>query len=46
MQIRDLKDMYVAELQETRSVEAQLLDALPKMIAAAKTEDLKRALEG
>lgn len=45
MNIKDLKDLYVAELQEARSVEAQLTEALPTMIEAASAGDLKRALE-
>src|SRR6056297_352001 len=45
MNIKDLKDLYVAELQEARSVEAQLTEALPTMIEAASAGDLKQALE-
>jgi ferritin-like metal-binding protein YciE len=45
MHIETLKDLYLAELQEARSVEAQLSEALPKMIDAANAEDLKNALE-
>lgn len=45
MNIETLKDLYIAELQEARSVEAQLSEALPKMMDAASAGDLKRALE-
>lgn len=45
MNIDTLKDLYMAELQEARSIEAQLTDALPKMIEAAAARDLKQALE-
>ena len=45
METRHLKDLYVAELQEARSVEAQLSEALPKMIESANAGDLKQALE-
>lgn len=45
MNINDLKGLYIAELQEARSVEAQLSEALPKMIAAASSADLKEALD-
>jgi len=45
MNVQTLKDLYMAELQEARSVEAQLSEALPKMIAAASAGELKQALE-
>jgi ferritin-like metal-binding protein YciE len=45
MNIETLKDLYIAELQEARSVEEQLSEALPKMKEAASAEDLKRALD-
>jgi len=45
MNIEKLKDLYIAELQEARSVEAQLSDALPKMKDAASAADLKQAIE-
>lgn len=44
MNIETLKDLYIAELQEARSVEAQLAEALPKMMEAANAGDLKHAL--
>ena len=45
MELGSFKDMFFAELQEARSVEAILCDALPKMAAAAKTPALKQALK-
>lgn len=45
MNIETLKDLYMAEIQEARSVEAQLSEALPKMMDAASAGDLKGALE-
>ena len=45
MNIETLKDLYLGELQEARSVEAQLSEALPKMMDAASAGDLKGALE-
>ncbi|MCR9110236.1 MAG: DUF892 family protein [Rhodobacteraceae bacterium] len=45
MHIQNLKELYIAELQEARSVEAQLSEALPKMIDLANAKDLKHALQ-
>ncbi|MFW5655021.1 MAG: ferritin-like domain-containing protein [Roseicyclus sp.] len=45
MNIQKLQDLYIAELQEARSVESQLSEALPKMMEAASSGDLRRALE-
>jgi ferritin-like metal-binding protein YciE len=44
MKVNDFHQMYVAELQELRSVEAQLVDALPKMAEAASHPELKQAI--
>ena len=44
MQIITFKDLYLAELQELLSVEAQLTDALLRMAGAASHPNLKRAL--
>jgi len=44
MEITNFKDMYVAELQELASVEAQLADALLRMAGAASNPALKRVL--
>jgi ferritin-like metal-binding protein YciE len=44
MEISNFKDMYLAELQELVSVEAQLADALLRMAAAASHPALKDAL--
>ncbi|NDW07524.1 YciE/YciF ferroxidase family protein [Jiella pacifica] len=45
MAISGLRDLYVAELQEARSFEALLTDALPKMAKAASEEQLRLAFE-
>jgi ferritin-like metal-binding protein YciE len=44
MEIHSFKNMYIAELQELASVEAQLSDALLRMAGAACHPSLKRAL--
>lgn len=44
MEISNFKDMYLAELQELVSVEAQLADALLRIAAAASHPALKDAL--
>ena len=44
MEISHFKDMYIAELQELVSVEAQLADALLRMAGAASHPALKRLL--
>jgi len=45
MNVDNFRDMYKAELQELRSVEAQLVDALPKMADAARRPELKQAIQ-
>ncbi|KKL83307.1 hypothetical protein LCGC14_1976050, partial [marine sediment metagenome] len=45
MQINSFKEMYVSELQEARSLEAQLTSALPEMIEKTDDADLKQALQ-
>ena len=45
MNIDDFRKMYVAELQEARSVERQLAGTLPRMAEKAAHADLKEALE-
>jgi ferritin-like metal-binding protein YciE len=44
MEIRNFKDMFLAELQELADVEAQLADALLRMAGAAAHPALKRIL--
>jgi ferritin-like metal-binding protein YciE len=44
MQITSFKDMYIAELQELDSMEAQLADALHQMADTASHLSLKKAL--
>ncbi len=41
--LNNLTDLLVHEVRDLYSAETQLLDALPKMAAAATNEDLKRA---
>jgi ferritin-like metal-binding protein YciE len=45
MNVDDFREMYVAELQELRSVEEQLVQALPKMADMAEHPELKQAIE-
>ncbi len=44
MDVKDFRAMYTAELQEACSVEAQLVEALPKMAETANGSELKQAL--
>ncbi len=43
MTLENLKDLYVAELKDLYSAENQILKALPKMVEAASTPQLKSA---
>ncbi|PVE21281.1 hypothetical protein DC522_27490 [Microvirga sp. KLBC 81] len=45
MNVDSFRDMYIAELQELRSVEAQLVDALPRMADEASHMELKQAIQ-
>jgi ferritin-like metal-binding protein YciE len=45
MTVSTLQDLFVEELQDLYDAEHQILEALPKMIAAASSSDLKDALE-
>src|SRR3954462_9149256 len=45
MNIDDFRQMYVTELQELCSVDAQLVDALPKMAGVANHSELKQAIQ-
>jgi len=45
MNVNDFRQMYVTELQELRSVEAQLTGALPKMAEVANHPELKQAIQ-
>jgi ferritin-like metal-binding protein YciE len=42
MKLESLKDLYVEQLKDLYSAEAQILDALPKMAEAASASDLKK----
>jgi ferritin-like metal-binding protein YciE len=44
MNVDTFRELYKTELQELRSVEAQLVDALPRMAEAASHPDLKQAI--
>ncbi len=44
MNLDNFRQMYVTELQELRSVEDQLTNALPKMVEAAGHSALKQAM--
>lgn len=43
--LNDLKDLYVEHLKDLYSAETQLLEALPKLAAAAHDQTLKSAFE-
>ncbi len=45
MNIEHFREMYQAELQEARSVEAQLAQALGKMAEAAENDELRQAFQ-
>jgi ferritin-like metal-binding protein YciE len=45
MEIDSLQKLYVEELRDLHSAERQIIQALPKMIKAAKSPDLKAGLE-
>ncbi|MEF2554369.1 DUF892 family protein [Aurantimonas sp. A2-1-M11] len=45
MAISGLRELYVVELQEARSFEALLTEALPKMAKAASEDQLRQAFE-
>jgi len=45
MNIDHFREMYTAELQEARSVEAQLSAALPKMAEAADSSELRQGFQ-
>lgn len=45
MKVESLGDMYAAELQEARSLEEQLVDALPRLAGKAGDPALKEAID-
>jgi ferritin-like metal-binding protein YciE len=45
MNVDNFREMYIAELQELCSVEAQLVEALPKMADMASHPELKQAIQ-
>jgi len=44
MELESLRALYVDELKDLYSAEGQILKALPRMVKAASSRDLKRAL--
>ncbi|MFN0149341.1 MAG: ferritin-like domain-containing protein [bacterium] len=46
MKIESLRDLYLHELGDMYSAEKQIVKALPKMVKAASSDDLKKALKG
>jgi ferritin-like metal-binding protein YciE len=44
MNVGSFRAMYIAELQELRSIEAQLIQALPNMAGMASHAELKQAI--
>lgn len=45
MNTSSLRGLFVSELKDLYSAETQLIDALPKMVNAASSDDLKMAFE-
>ena len=45
MNVNNLRDLYIAELQELRSVEGQLIEALPRMAEVAGHPELKQGIQ-
>jgi ferritin-like metal-binding protein YciE len=45
MQLRSLEDLLAADIQDLQTTEQQILQALPKMAAAASHDDLRAAFE-
>jgi ferritin-like metal-binding protein YciE len=45
MKLESLRDLYVEQLKDLYNAEQQLIKALPKMVKAASSEELKAAFE-
>jgi ferritin-like metal-binding protein YciE len=45
MQFQSLQDVFAEQLNDLRSAEEQLVEALPKMAGAASTDELRTAFE-
>ena len=45
MKMKTLNDLLIHELKDLQSAEKQIIKALPKMIKAAKNEELREALQ-
>lgn len=44
--VKNLKDLLIEELHDILSAEEQIVEALPKLVQAAESPDLKKAFEG
>ncbi len=45
MKLKNLQDLYIEELRDIYNAEAQIIKALPKVIDAATSEELRSSLE-
>lgn len=45
LEFKSLEDLFVKQLEDLYDAETRLVDAIPKMVQAASTPELKRALE-
>jgi ferritin-like metal-binding protein YciE len=45
MQVESLEELYITELKDVYSAEKQILKALPRLVKAAASPELKNALE-
>jgi ferritin-like metal-binding protein YciE len=45
MQFNDLRDVFEEQINDLRSAEEQLIEALPKLAGAASTPELRKAFE-
>ena len=43
--IKNLHDLYIHQIQDLKSAESQILEALPKMIQRAQSSELREAFE-
>src|SRR6056297_658469 len=43
--INNLHDLYIHQIQDLKSAETQILEALPKMIQRAQSKELREAFE-
>ena len=45
MEFNSLQDVFAEQLNDLRSAEEQLVQALPKLVGAASSDDLRQAFE-